>query len=190
MYNMIHINNTAVCYIWKLLRVNPKSSHKKKNFFSIYLCTYMRWSFTKLTVIIISRWMLSQTIMLYTLNLYSAECQSYPNKTRGKKRDQNLTMSVNIKIIWKRDFPSSPVFETLSSNAGGVGLIPGQGAKIPHASWPKNQNIKQKQYCKKFKKDFKKTVHIKKKKKLYERNLIFIQCHTLYLPRNCKERAH
>ena len=41
-------------------------------------------------------------------------------------------------------------------NAGGVGSIPGQGAKIPHASWPKNQNIKQKQYCNKFNKDFKK----------------------------------
>ena len=31
--------------------------------------------------------------------------------------------------------------KTLLSNAGGVGLIPGQGVKIPHASWPKNQNI-------------------------------------------------
>ena len=36
------------------------------------------------------------------------------------------------------------------------------GAKIPHASRPKNQNIKQKQYCNKFNKDFKKMVHIKK----------------------------
>ena len=46
--------------------------------------------------------------------------------------------------------------KTLLSNAGGTGLIPGQGAKIPHASGPKNQNIKQKQYCNKFNKDFKK----------------------------------
>ena len=38
----------------------------------------------------------------------------------------------------------------LPSNAGGTGLIPSQGAKIPHALWPKNQNIKQKQYCRKF----------------------------------------
>ena len=45
--------------------------------------------------------------------------------------------------------------KTLLSNAGGEGSIPGWGAKIPHASWPKNQNIKQKQYCKKFNKDFK-----------------------------------
>ena len=26
-------------------------------------------------------------------------------------------------------------------------LIPGWGAEISHTSWPKNQNIKQKQYC-------------------------------------------
>ena len=34
------------------------------------------------------------------------------------------------------------VVKTLPSNGGGVGLIPGQGAKIPHASQPKHQNIK------------------------------------------------
>ena len=32
-----------------------------------------------------------------------------------------------------RDFPSGPVFKTLPSNAGGMGSIPGQGTKIPHA---------------------------------------------------------
>ena len=30
------------------------------------------------------------------------------------------------------------------SKAEGTGLIPGQGAKIPHAFQPKNQNIKKK----------------------------------------------
>ena len=40
--------------------------------------------------------------------------------------------------------------KTLPSNTGGVGVIPGQGAQIPHALQPKNQNIKQKQYCNKF----------------------------------------
>ena len=35
----------------------------------------------------------------------------------------------------------------------GVGSVAGQGAKIPHASWPKKQNIKQNQYCNKFNKD-------------------------------------
>ena len=49
--------------------------------------------------------------------------------------------------------------KTSPSNAGGVGLIPDQGAKIPHASQPKKkkkENIKQKQYCNKFNKDLKK----------------------------------
>ena len=38
---------------------------------------------------------------------------------------------------------------------GGAGLIPGQGTKIPHASWSKNQNVKQKQCCNKFNEDLK-----------------------------------
>ena len=46
-----------------------------------------------------------------------------------------------------------------TSNAGGTGSIPGQGAKIPHASQSKNQNIKQKQYCNEFNKDFKNGPH-------------------------------
>ena len=53
--------------------------------------------------------------------------------------------------------------KTSPSNAGGAGSIPGWGAKIPHASRPKNQNIKQKQYCKKFNKAFKKWTTLKKK---------------------------
>ena len=61
-----------------------------------------------------------------------------------------------------RDFPGGPVVKTLPSNARGVGLILCQGAKIPHASQPKNQNIKQKQYCNKFNEDFKNGPHPKK----------------------------
>ena len=45
-----------------------------------------------------------------------------------------------------------------------MSLIPGQGVKIPHASWPKKKKkIKQKQHCKKFNKDFKNGSHFKKK---------------------------
>ena len=51
-----------------------------------------------------------------------------------------------------------------SSNAGGEGLTPGQRAKIPHAYQPKNQNIKQKQYCTKFNEEFLNGLHPKKKK--------------------------
>ena len=53
--------------------------------------------------------------------------------------------------------------KTMPSNAGGVGSIPDQGTKIPHASGPKIQNIRQKQYCNKFDKDFKNGPHLKKK---------------------------
>ena len=42
------------------------------------------------------------------------------------------------------DLPGGTAIKTLSSNARDVGLIPGWGARIPHASWPKNQNIKNK----------------------------------------------
>ena len=52
------------------------------------------------------------------------------------------------------DLPGGTVIKTLSSNARDVGLIPGWGARIPHASQPKKQNIKQKQNCNKFNKDF------------------------------------
>ena len=53
--------------------------------------------------------------------------------------------------------------KTSPSNAGGIGSIPGWGAKIPHPPWPENQNIKQKQYCNTFNKDFKKWSTSKKK---------------------------
>ena len=38
-----------------------------------------------------------------------------------------------------RDVPGSPVAKTPSFNAGGPGLIPGWGTKIPHAVWPKKK---------------------------------------------------
>ena len=50
----------------------------------------------------------------------------------------------------------------------GLGSIPGQGTKIPHAWCPRNWNIKQIQYCNKFNKGLKKNgphyTHQKKKK--------------------------
>ena len=62
-----------------------------------------------------------------------------------------------------QDFPGGPVVKTLPSNAGGMDSILDQGAEIPHASQPKNQNIKKKlkQYCNKFNKDFKNGLHKK-----------------------------
>ena len=37
------------------------------------------------------------------------------------------------------DCPGGPVVRS-SFNEGGADLIPSQGAKMPHASWPKNRN--------------------------------------------------
>ena len=61
------------------------------------------------------------------------------------------------------DFPASPVVKTSPSSAG---LIPTWEAKIPQASWPKYQNIKQKQYDNKCNKDFKNGPRPKKKKRI------------------------
>ena len=59
------------------------------------------------------------------------------------------------------ELPGSPVVKTLPSNAGDVGSVSGWGAKTPHAMWPQNQIIKQKQYCNKFNKDLKNASHKK-----------------------------
>lgn len=59
--------------------------------------------------------------------------------------------------------------KTLPSIAGlGRGWCrfdPQLGAKIPHNSQPKDENIKQKQHCNNLNKDFKNGPHPKKKKK-------------------------
>ena len=54
------------------------------------------------------------------------------------------TSETNI-IIFKRikkDFSAIPVVKTSPFKAEGVGLIPGWGAKSPHASRPQTKNIK------------------------------------------------
>ena len=61
--------------------------------------------------------------------------------------------SLLLRVHGFGDFPGSPVVKILPSDAGGEGSLPGREAKIPHASWPKNQNVKQKQYWNKFNKD-------------------------------------
>ena len=40
-----------------------------------------------------------------------------------------------------KGLPGGPVVKTLPSNAGGVGSILGQEAKIPHAAWPKKPKL-------------------------------------------------
>ena len=80
-----------------------------------------------------------------------------PRGQKTKTQNKSTTVTNEHKfsgLKQHRDFPGDPVVKTSPSNAGGAGSIPGQGVKIPHASRPKNQNIKQKQYCNKFNKDF------------------------------------
>ena len=55
--------------------------------------------------------------------------------------------------------PADPVVKTLPSNEVGMGSTPGQENKIQRASWPKNKNVTQKQYCTKFNKHFKNSPH-------------------------------
>ena len=76
------------------------------------------------------------------------------------QKQLSLSVSVISQLMKasSRDFPSSPVVKT-SPSLRCVSLIPGWGAKIPQASWLKNQNIKQKHYCNKLSKDVNKGSH-------------------------------
>ena len=42
------------------------------------------------------------------------------------------------------DYPGGPVVKTPPSNAGGVGSIPGQGTKVPHAAGCGQKSLKKK----------------------------------------------
>ena len=64
---------------------------------------------------------------------------------------------------------AAPWLRLHNSSAGGVGSIPGQGAEIPHASGPKNQNVKWKQDCHPLNKDLKNGPHT------YTQNFFFYQ---------------
>ena len=77
--------------------------------------------------------------------------------TRGEL--EKMLQKTPLMCTW--DFPGGPMVRASPCNAGGVGLTPGQGTKIPHASWPRNQDIKPKQCCNRFSKDLK-MVYIKK----------------------------
>ena len=83
--------------------------------------------------------------------------------------------------------------QDFASSAGGTGSIP--GAEIPHALGPKNQNIKQKQYCNKFNKDFKNGPHQKiksfkkKKKDASRRSRIAKQMLFLLFSNVCSDRT-
>ena len=114
-------------------------------------------------------WQQTDKLKTYTINSNATteitEWGIIDNKPIKEGKWNNEKHSVNQKWGRKRDYPDSPLVRTSPSNAEGVGLIPGQGTKIPHASGPKNQNIKQKQCCNRFNKDFKKWSTSKKKER-------------------------
>ena len=82
----------------------------------------------------------------------------------------HVSSEQSIQELVYGDFPEGPVVKTSPSNAKGEGSVPDWEAKTLHASSPKTQSVKQKQYCNKFSKDFKNGPHpkkfLKKKKKI------------------------
>ena len=94
----------------------------------------------------------------------------------AQQRTPNALKNKGINLLNKQtnkqkidgDFSGGPAVKISPSSPGGVGSIPGRGAKIPHASQTRNQNIKQKQYSNKFNKDLKKNTEkdTTKKRKL------------------------
>ena len=79
--------------------------------------------------------------------------------------DTECGLGFQDKTHSRGDFPGGPVIETSPPNAAAAGSIPGQGPKIPHASQPKNQNIKTKSIATNSINKKQKMVHVKKKKK-------------------------
>ena len=75
------------------------------------------------------------------------------------------------------------MLKTSPFNSGSAGSILGQEAKIPHASQPKTQNIKKKEYCNKFNKYFLNGAHKKKKTMVVEHNR-GLMYYKLYVRRN------
>ena len=74
-------------------------------------------------------------------------------KHQSSNSRQEFSHKAPVILCFKKaclDCPGGPVVKALPSSAGGARLIPGRLAKIPPTSWPKNQNVKQKQRCNKF----------------------------------------
>ena len=94
-----------------------------------------------------------------------------------------LPGSIDIFFILRlsQDFPDGSVVKTSPSIARRAGWITSQGANIPHASRPRNQNIKQKQICNKFNKGLKMTFPIKDLVNLFASPCKFLFYHELAL---------
>ena len=78
------------------------------------------------------------------------------------KSMQHLALAFREFKTGERNFSGGPMVETLLSNAGDEGSIPGWGTKIHVTCGQKIKKIKQKQYCTTFNKDFRNCPHQKK----------------------------
>ena len=83
---MVNTINTALCYIWKSKRIKPKSSHYVENIFSYFVSIWDDGSSLNLCGKHFMMYV-SQIILLYTINIYSAICQLSLNET-GRKTDK------------------------------------------------------------------------------------------------------
>lgn len=84
MYNMINIINTVVCYTWKFSK-NKSQVFITKNYF-FYVFNFYLHKVLDIHYNCDNHFMcISQIIILYTSNLYSAKCQLHFNKTGRKK---------------------------------------------------------------------------------------------------------
>jgi len=89
-------------------------------------------------------------LFLHPLTSLIDNCRSLFIGTQGRLR------TLKHQTRNRGDFRGAPMDKTSFSNARDAGSIHCLEAKIPHAVWPKKQNIKQKQYCNKFNKNLKK----------------------------------
>ena len=97
----------------------------------------------------------SGSLVLWVTLIIILSSMSYMCDWTELTRAEISSFCCHFEIAW-RNSRGGPVIKTLPSNAGDVGLIPGPGGKIPHASKRKTPWHKQwKQYCNKFNKTLK-----------------------------------
>ena len=93
--------------------------------------------------------------MMFTFFYYTLIQENFEKEIKIFHNHSTQTFNVHfLKNILYQSFPGSPVAKTSPSNFGGgrVGLIPGQGGKVPTALRLKKQNIRQMKHCNKFNK--------------------------------------
>ena len=121
----------------------------------VFLSFIISWSLLKLMSIEFCHPTISSSVDLFSSCPQSFPASgSFPMSRLFALGGQSIGASISASVL--------PVYIQGWFPLAWTGVIPGQGAKIPPALWPKIQNIKQKQYGNRFKKDFKNGPHKKK----------------------------